>query len=112
MPEGIAVYHQRLLSTFESGAARYSRDCPANRISHLHSGSLGALLTAVDPVALDTENALGIAPAAPDPAFAAGSRTTTPPVRTSDAADLYASQHPPTPGSFSDARDLYDQRGS
>lgn len=109
MPEGIAVHHRNLLATFESGAARYSRDDPTNRISHLHSGSLGALLSTVDPVALDAENALGIAPAAPDPAFEPTNSAAPPAARASDAADLYASRQPPAPARFSDARDEYER---
>ncbi len=52
MPEDMTVHRARVVSTFESGTARYAGDNPVNRVTALHAGSLSALLTALDPVAL------------------------------------------------------------
>jgi hypothetical protein len=97
MPEDMTVHHGQVLSSFESGAARYADDDPSNRITHLHCGSLAALLRTVDPVALDAERAVGIAPP--------GVELWTPTQRVSDAYDYYLSHRKPS--RVSDSGQLY-----
>jgi hypothetical protein len=69
MPEDLTVHDGKVWTVFESGSPRFNRDHPVNRITHLHSGSLDSLLSAVDPIAFDAEKALGIAPTNPLPSL-------------------------------------------
>jgi hypothetical protein len=133
MPEDMAVHRGRVMSSFESGTARYAGDNPVNRVTHLHSGSLSALLTALDPVALTAEREIGIAPdeptaddaaphgipgnltGAPGPGGVPWVELWSPPRRVSDAYDYWLSRQTrdgsgdSSGGRLSDARDLYQQ---
>jgi hypothetical protein len=139
MPEDLTVHRGRVLSSFESGTARFADDDPTNRVTHLHAGSLTALLTAVDPVALDAERSSGLAPEQPllqaaDAGTIAGSlasalgprrllpgaQTAQPPGRSvelwtptqhlSDAFDYYLSRRAERPVERPDAARVSDAR--
>jgi len=148
MPEDMTVHRGRVVSSFESGTARYASYNPVNRVTALHAGSLSALLTTLDPVALSAEREIGIAPGEPtgDDAAAQGipdgltpaqgrSRTVAtaagaglrrgpavelwnPPQRVSDAYDYWLTRQAQDgvgavpAGWISDARDLYQARGT
>jgi hypothetical protein len=61
LPQNMTVYQGRMLTAYESGAARFDKKTTRNKISHLHVGSVEQLIRIADPASLQAF----YAPAAP-----------------------------------------------
>jgi hypothetical protein len=100
MPENLTTYRGKVFAVYESGTARYERDKPTNKITHLHSGLLDSLLSIADPVALAAQSLLGqtgAIPAAPAPTPAAPAPAAPAPAAPAPAAPAPAAPTPAAP---------------